>query len=68
MNSDNINRCVEALCASGCYTVRATIESLELELPLTETRDLDEQEVKTVLLELKAIMAVYDERGSSCTG
>jgi len=68
MNSDKVNRCVEALCASGCDAVRATIESLELELPLTETRDMDELEVKTVLHELKSIMAVYDDRDSQCAG
>jgi hypothetical protein len=68
MNSDKVNRCVEALCASGCDAVRATIESLELNLPLNETRDLDADEVKIVLHELKSIMAVYDTGGGKCSG
>lgn len=66
MNSDKINRCIEALCANGCDAVRATIGSLEHELPLTETRGLGEMEVKAVLRELKSIMAVYDERSCQC--
>jgi hypothetical protein len=62
MDSNKVNQCVEALCKCGCEAVRATITSMEMGLKLEQTRDLDEQEAETVLDELKAIMAVYDDR------
>ncbi|MGD9000304.1 MAG: hypothetical protein PVF75_07805 [Granulosicoccaceae bacterium] len=62
MDSDKINRCVEALCQNGCDAVRATISSLEIGLPVHATRDLDAEESAAVLGELKTIMAVYDDR------
>ncbi|WP_126452326.1 hypothetical protein [Sulfuriflexus mobilis] len=62
MNSSKVNQCVEALCKSGCDAVRATISSMELGMEIEQTHELDEQEASTVLNELKAIMAVYDER------
>jgi hypothetical protein len=62
MDSNKVNQCVEALCKCGCEAVRATITSMEMGAELEQTRELDEQEAATVLHELKAIMAVYDDR------
>jgi hypothetical protein len=62
MDSNKVNQCVEALCKCGCEAVRATITSMEMGVELEQTRDLDEEEAAIVLDELKAIMAVYDDR------
>ena len=62
MVSSKVNQCVEALCKSGCETVRVTISNMEMGVELEQTRELDEQETTIVLNELKAIMAVYDDR------
>lgn len=62
MDSSKINHCVEALCKNGCEAVRATISSMELGAEVEQTRDLDQQEAASVLNELRAIMAVYDDR------
>jgi 4-hydroxy-3-methylbut-2-en-1-yl diphosphate synthase IspG/GcpE len=62
MDSSKVNQCIEALCKCGCEAVRATITSMEMGAELEQTRDLDEQEAAIVLDELKAIMAVYDDR------
>ena len=62
MDSDKVNHCIETLCLNGCDAVRATITSLETGLPVEATRHLDADECAAVLLELKTIMAVYDDR------
>ncbi|MDT8403962.1 hypothetical protein [Sulfuriflexus sp.] len=62
MDSNKVNQCVEALCKNGCEAVRATISSMEMGVRLEQTRDLDQEEAARVLRELRAIMAVYDER------
>ncbi len=62
MGSSKVNQCVEALCKNGCEAVRATISSMEMGAELEQTRELDKQETTIVLNELKAIMAVYNER------
>jgi len=61
MDKTKINQCVEALCHSGCEAVRATITSMEMDLSSVQTQDLDQQEYKAVLNELKSIMSVYDK-------
>lgn len=60
--SSKVQQCVEALCLNGCEAVRATIQALEKDLPVVQTEAMDEQETAAVLAELKAIMAVYDQR------
>lgn len=61
MGSDKINQCIEALCNHGCGAVRATINNLEMGIEIEQTRELNKEEMITVLNELKTIMAVYDE-------
>ena len=62
MDSGKVNQCVEVLCKCGCEAVRATISNMEMGVELEQTRELDTQEAASVLNELKAIMAVYDDR------
>lgn len=62
MDSGKVNQCVEALCKCGCEAVRATINGMESGMDLEQTRELNTQEAASVLNELKAIMAVYDDR------
>ena len=62
MDSGKVNQCVEALCKCGCEAVRATISNMEMGVELEQVRELNTQEAASVLNELKAIMAVYDDR------
>ncbi|KPK39008.1 MAG: hypothetical protein AMJ69_06840 [Gammaproteobacteria bacterium SG8_47] len=55
-----VERVVEALCATGCNAVRASIAALEAGLPVPGTEQLDPMERRQVLNDLRAIMAVYD--------
>jgi len=64
MDKLKVNRHIEALCANGCEAVRATITNLETGVALEQLSDLDENEVVTVLNELKSIMSVYDTQDS----
>lgn len=59
---DRLQRCLESLCANGCEAVRATIDALERGQPVVATAGLGDAERAAVLAELKAVMAVYDER------
>lgn len=61
-HSIRVQQCVEALCQNGCEAVRATIHALERDLPVALTDTMDEDERAAVLAELRAIMAVYDQR------
>ena len=59
-HSDDINRCIEALCQCGCDAVRATITAMEAGQAVAQTEGMNEVEKRQVLEELRAIMAVYD--------
>lgn len=56
---------VESLCQNGCKAVWSYIEALEAGRSLPETAGLDDHQRQQVLLELKAVMAVYG--ATSCT-
>ncbi len=62
MNAAKVQQCVDAVCANGCDAVRAAIGALEADLPATGVEGLSREERSAVLAELKAIMAVYDDR------
>ncbi|MDD5329019.1 MAG: hypothetical protein PHX38_03380 [Sulfuricella sp.] len=64
MNHPKIAHCVETLCQKGCKEVSRLILTLERGEPVAEVLELPPAERQAVLDELKAIMAVYDERGS----
>jgi len=60
--SPRLQACIEQLCHSGCNSVRDSIRLLEQGGRPPGTRALSTAERAQVLQELKAIMAVYDER------
>lgn len=64
MNPDlpqHVQSAIEAICELGCVRVNEIIASLESGNFITETAGLDKSEQDAVLLELKAIMSVYDQ-------
>ncbi len=60
MTSNHVQQRVEAMCQQGCDAVRSYIRAMEDKLPLSQLDGLDGTERDRVLIELKAIMAVYD--------
>lgn len=63
MDTKQVNQCVDALCQCGCEAVRATIQAMEVGADIPQLQTLNQQEREVVLDELKAVMAVYDDRG-----
>ena len=63
MGRQRIDQGVEQICQKGCLSVREDIKLLEQGEILPELKDFDEMARKTVLKELRAIMAVY---GDAC--
>lgn len=51
---------IESICELGCDRVIEIIDALESGTAIEETRGLDKTDRQQVLIELKAIMAVYD--------
>jgi hypothetical protein len=62
MNSEQLSQCIEALCQCGCEAVRATISAMESGVVVPQVETFSEAERQMVLAELKAVMAVYDDR------
>ncbi|MDH5388852.1 MAG: hypothetical protein OEY06_10435 [Gammaproteobacteria bacterium] len=60
-NNQKLQDIIEQLCTTGCDRVNEVIEILERQESIKETSELNEQECTIVLLELKAIMAVYEQ-------
>jgi len=56
---NRVDSCVEALCQKGCRNVWGDIEALESGTQLPEAEGLTEDEIKAVVVELKAVMSVY---------
>ena len=63
MTSNHVQQRIEAMCQQGCDSVRSYIRAMEDHVPLSQLDGLDETEKDRVLIELKAIMAVYDRPG-----
>ncbi len=63
MNQAKTDQCIETLCQRGCAEVLNIIRALERGESLPELLGLDPLERRTVLQELKAIMAVYESKG-----
>lgn len=63
MSSDNkkLQHIIEQLCVTGCERVNEVIKRLEQHESVEETQQLSTQEIRIVLQELKAIMAVYEQ-------
>ena len=64
MAANPVDRCVEVMCHKGCKTLWADIEALQNGITLPEVESLSGSEREQVLVELKAIMAVYGSTGS----
>jgi hypothetical protein len=64
MDQAKIAHCIEALCQKGCKEVSRTILAMERGEPMAEARELNTDERRAVLHELKSIMAVYREGGT----
>ncbi len=64
MAGNPVDSCVEAMCQKGCKTLWADIEALQNGIALPEVESLSNLEREQVLVELKAIMAVYGNTGS----
>ena len=60
-NNEQLQHLIEQLCTTGCERVNEVIEILERQESVEETRELSAEESEFVLLELKVIMAVYDQ-------
>jgi hypothetical protein len=58
--SEKVESCIEALCQRGCQQVNGYIRALEMGEEFPEVAHLSVQERRAVLLELIAIMDVYD--------
>lgn len=59
-----VDKCVENMCHKGCKALWADIEALQNGLELPEVESLSAVERGEVLVELRAIMAVYASTGS----
>lgn len=62
MNDTQIAQCIEILCQCGCSEVRAVIKRIEANQSVAQLEGFTVQERRLVMEELKAIMAVYDQR------
>jgi hypothetical protein len=62
LSSEQVSQCIDALCQCGCDAVRATISALETGAVVPQVETLSDDERQLVLDELKAVMAVYDDR------
>lgn len=60
-NNEKLQHVIEHICANGCEHVKDVIEILERRESTPETSPLSAQETESVLLELKAIMTVYEQ-------
>lgn len=60
-NNQKLQHIIEQLCTTGCDQVNEVIEILEQQGGIEQTGELNEQEYTIVLLELKTIMAMYDQ-------
>jgi hypothetical protein len=63
MNPDlpaHLQTLIESICELGCGRVNEIITALESAQPVAETAQLNDNERRKVLSELKQIMAVYD--------
>lgn len=56
-----VEQCVERLCRKGCRAVWSDIDALEAGKPLPEVQGLSQSEVRAVVGELRAVMAVYED-------
>jgi hypothetical protein len=61
--SPQVGPAIDRICAQGCEWVSAYIVALKNRESRPECAQLDEAQQTTLLMELQAIMAVYEENG-----
>lgn len=61
INNKKLQLIIEQLCTDGCERVNEIIGILEHQGSTKETNQLSKQERDVILLELKTIMAVYEQ-------
>ncbi len=64
MDQRRVEKCVENVCRKGCRAVWSDIDALESGRNLPEVKGLSSHEVRAVISELRAVMAVYE---GTCT-
>jgi len=62
MNQQKVIRAVETICSTGCASVNAIIQILELNNTLEGFEDFTDAEINALKNELKSIMAVYEDK------
>lgn len=62
MNQQKVNQAIDAICKTGCSSVNAVIATLEAGKTTDGLEDLNSAERDLLARELKAIMAVYEDR------
>lgn len=67
MHIPELDQHVAHICELGCTRVTEIIAALEQGQTTPETHDLLDSDRAQVLVELKAIMAVYNTRKDGCT-
>ena len=60
MDQRRVEKCVENVCRKGCRAVWSDIDALESGRILPEVNGLSSHEVRAVISELRAVMAVYE--------
>ena len=61
MNDTKITQAVESICAMGCSSVNAIIETIEAGNDVEGFDQYTDMEISVILKELKIIMAVYND-------
>ncbi len=62
--SPQVELAIDRICAQGCELVSAYIVALKNRESRPEYAQLDEAQQMALLVELRAIMAVYEDKGS----
>ncbi|RDH83889.1 MAG: hypothetical protein DIZ80_07065 [endosymbiont of Galathealinum brachiosum] len=62
MNQKKVMQAIESICSTGCSSVNAIIKTLESGKTVVGTEDFTEAEINELTIELKSIMAVYENK------
>ena len=62
MNEIKVTQAVEMICAMGCESVNAIIATLDAGRTAEGLEDFTPAEITSLTIELKVIMAVYENR------
>lgn len=62
MTEKKVTQAVEAICAMGCTTVNAIIDTIESGNRSKGLEDFSDEELSLLARELKSIMSVYENK------